>query len=47
MLFAQHRPVARFPPTLAGRIVYAWVLTIPMAAAIGALSYGILHAINR
>ena len=32
---------------VAGRIVYAWVLTIPMAAAIGALSYGILHAINR
>ena len=32
---------------VAGRIVYAWVLTIPMAAAIGALSYGILHAISR
>jgi PiT family inorganic phosphate transporter len=32
---------------VAGRIVYAWVLTIPMAAAIGAISYGILAAISR
>jgi len=31
---------------VAGRIVYAWVLTIPMAAAIGALSYGILSALS-
>jgi PiT family inorganic phosphate transporter len=31
---------------VAGRIVYAWVLTIPMAAAIGAASYGILAAIR-
>jgi len=29
---------------IAGRIVYAWILTIPMAAAIGAISYGILSA---
>jgi PiT family inorganic phosphate transporter len=27
---------------VAERIVYAWILTIPMAAAIGALSFGIL-----
>jgi PiT family inorganic phosphate transporter len=27
---------------VAGRILYAWVLTIPMAAVIGALSFGIL-----
>jgi PiT family inorganic phosphate transporter len=27
---------------VAGRIVYAWILTIPMAAVIGALSYGVL-----
>jgi PiT family inorganic phosphate transporter len=32
---------------VAGRIVYAWILTIPMAAAIGALSYGILSAISH
>ena len=32
---------------VAGRIVYAWILTIPMAAAIGALSYGLLSAINH
>ena len=32
---------------VARRIVYAWILTIPMAAAIGALSYGILSAISR
>ena len=31
---------------VAGRIVYAWVLTIPMAAAIGAISFGILSAIG-
>ena len=29
---------------VAGRIVYAWILTIPMAAVVGALTYGILHA---
>ncbi|HEX9149989.1 MAG TPA: anion permease [Thermoanaerobaculia bacterium] len=27
---------------VAGQIVYAWILTIPMAAVIGALAYGIL-----
>jgi PiT family inorganic phosphate transporter len=32
---------------VARRIVYAWILTIPMAAAIGALSYGILSAISH
>jgi len=32
---------------VAGKIVYAWVLTIPMAAAIGALSYGILSALTH
>ena len=32
---------------VAGRIVYAWILTIPMAAAIGALAYGILSAFVR
>ena len=32
---------------VARRIVYAWILTIPMAAAIGALGYGILSAITR
>jgi PiT family inorganic phosphate transporter len=32
---------------VAGRIVYAWILTIPMAAAIGALGYGLLHALSR
>ncbi|MDQ2977669.1 MAG: inorganic phosphate transporter [Acidobacteriota bacterium] len=31
---------------VAGRIVYAWILTIPMAAAIGALAYGILAALS-
>ena len=31
---------------VAGRIVYAWVLTIPMAAVIGALVYGLLSALN-
>ena len=29
---------------VAGQIIYAWILTIPMAAAIGALAYGILSA---
>ncbi|HEV8232922.1 MAG TPA: anion permease [Thermoanaerobaculia bacterium] len=32
---------------VAGRIVYAWILTIPMAAAIGALSFGILSVFGR
>ena len=32
---------------VAGRIVYAWLLTIPMAAAIGAISYAILSAVKR
>jgi PiT family inorganic phosphate transporter len=32
---------------VAGQIVYAWILTIPMAAAIGALGYGILSALSR
>jgi PiT family inorganic phosphate transporter len=32
---------------IARRIVYAWILTIPMAAAIGAISYGILSAISH
>jgi PiT family inorganic phosphate transporter len=32
---------------VAGRIVYAWILTIPMAGAIGAVAYGILAAIKR
>jgi PiT family inorganic phosphate transporter len=31
---------------VAERIVYAWVLTIPMAAAIGALGYGLLSALR-
>jgi len=31
---------------VAERIVYAWVLTIPMAAAIGAVAYGILLAMR-
>ena len=31
---------------VAGRIVYAWILTIPMAAVIGALSYGVLSIIG-
>ncbi len=30
---------------VAGRIVWAWVLTIPMAAGIGLLSYLVLHAV--
>jgi phosphate/sulfate permease len=32
---------------VAGRIVYAWILTIPMAAVIGALAYGVLSAFAR
>ena len=32
---------------IAGRIVYAWLLTIPMAGAIGAISYAILTAARR
>ena len=32
---------------VAGRIVYAWLLTIPMAAAIGAISYAILSGLKR
>jgi inorganic phosphate transporter, PiT family len=32
---------------VAGRIVYAWILTIPMAAAIGALAYGVLTALAK
>ena len=32
---------------VAGRIVYAWILTIPMAAVIGALSFGILSIFSR
>jgi PiT family inorganic phosphate transporter len=31
---------------VAGRIVYAWVLTIPMSGAIGAMAYGILATIH-
>jgi PiT family inorganic phosphate transporter len=31
---------------LAGRIVWAWVLTIPMAAAVGALTTVIAHALG-
>ena len=32
---------------VAERILYAWILTIPMAAAIGALAFGVLSAVNR
>lgn len=32
---------------LAGRIVWAWVLTIPAAAGIGGISYLVLHALLR
>jgi PiT family inorganic phosphate transporter len=32
---------------VAGRIVWAWVLTIPMAGLIGALSYTIIHLIHK
>jgi PiT family inorganic phosphate transporter len=31
---------------LAGRIVYAWILTIPMSAVVGGIAYGILHALS-
>jgi inorganic phosphate transporter, PiT family len=31
---------------VAERIVYAWILTIPMAAAIGAIAYGVLLAVG-
>jgi PiT family inorganic phosphate transporter len=31
---------------VAGRIVYAWILTIPMAAVVGAVAYGVLHALR-
>ncbi len=31
---------------VAERIIYAWILTIPMAAAIGAIAYGILLAMR-
>jgi PiT family inorganic phosphate transporter len=31
---------------VAERIIYAWILTIPMAAAIGAIAYGILLAVR-
>ena len=32
---------------VAGRIVWAWVLTIPAAALIAAISYGIIHVIDK
>ena len=32
---------------VAGRIVWAWVLTIPMAALIAAISYGIIILIDK
>jgi PiT family inorganic phosphate transporter len=32
---------------VASQIVYAWVLTIPMAAAIGAIAFGLLSAFAR
>ena len=32
---------------VAERIVYAWILTIPMAGAIGAISYGVLLAFGN
>jgi PiT family inorganic phosphate transporter len=31
---------------VAGQIVYAWILTIPVAAVIGAVAYGLLMAID-
>jgi PiT family inorganic phosphate transporter len=31
---------------VAERIVYAWILTIPMAGAIGAIAYGIVQALR-
>ncbi len=32
---------------VAGRIVWAWILTIPMAGLIAAISYGIIHLIDK
>jgi PiT family inorganic phosphate transporter len=32
---------------VAGRIVWAWILTIPMAALIAAISYGIIISIDK
>jgi len=32
---------------VAGRIVWAWILTIPMAASIAAISYGIIISIDK
>jgi PiT family inorganic phosphate transporter len=32
---------------VAGRIVWAWILTIPMAALIAAISYGIIILIDK
>jgi inorganic phosphate transporter, PiT family len=32
---------------VAGKIVYAWILTIPMAAVVGAIAYGLLHAFRK
>jgi len=32
---------------VAGRVVWAWVLTIPAAAGIGGLSYVVLHLALR
>jgi len=32
---------------VAGRIVWAWILTIPAAAGIAGLSYVVLHLVTR
>jgi PiT family inorganic phosphate transporter len=32
---------------VAGRIVWAWILTIPAAAGIAGLAYVVVHAFNR
>jgi PiT family inorganic phosphate transporter len=32
---------------VAGRIVWAWILTIPAAAGIAGLAYVLVHAFNR
>jgi PiT family inorganic phosphate transporter len=32
---------------VAGRIVWAWILTIPMAGIIAAIAYGIIHLIDK
>jgi PiT family inorganic phosphate transporter len=32
---------------VAGRIVWAWILTIPAAAGIAGLAYVLVHALNR